>query len=238
MTGSVPHAGLVLAVGAVLALVHVVSPRLLWLDRTPRSVWLSAAGGVSVAYVFVHLLPELAHLNEETAGEGPALYLGAMAGFTLFYGLEQLIRDHARHDASTTTPPGVFWLHLGSFAIYNSLIGHLLDEQARQEGPTGLLLYAAAMVLHFVVNDRALVAHHGRRYLARGRWVLAGAALVGVGSGFVLTLPQLALSVCFALLAGSVVLNVIKEELPEERDSRFWAFAAGGGLYSGLLAFL
>ncbi|WP_348249527.1 hypothetical protein [Leptolyngbya sp. GB1-A1] len=29
----------------------------------------------------------------------------------------------------------------------------------------------------------------------------------------------------FAFLAGGVVLNGLKEELPEERESRFWAFA-------------
>ncbi len=238
MTEGLPHAGLVLAVGMAFALVHIASPWLRWLDRTPRSIWLSAAGGVSVAYVFVHLLPELAHLNEKTAGEDPMLYLGAMAGFTLFYGLERLIRRRAAHDAREASPPGVFWLHLGSFAVYNALIGYLLDEQARQEDLTGLLLYGAAMALHFVVNDRSLYAHHGRRYLTRGRWILAGAALAGVGLGFAVEVPQIVLSACFAVLAGSVVLNVIKEELPEERASRFWAFAAAGGLYAVLLTFL
>ena len=30
-------------------------------------------------------------------------------------------------------------------------------------------------------------------------------------------------------------MNVLKEELPEERESRFWAFAAGAALYSVVL---
>ena len=45
---------------AALVVVHVVTPALRFLEGTPRSVWLSVAGGVSVAYVFVHLMPELA----------------------------------------------------------------------------------------------------------------------------------------------------------------------------------
>ena len=32
-----------------------------------------------------------------------------------------------------------------------------------------------------------------------------------------------------------VVLNVLKEELPQERQSRFWAFALGLVVYGGLL---
>ncbi|MER3494566.1 MAG: hypothetical protein C4323_21315 [Mastigocladus sp. ERB_26_2] len=42
-----------------LALVHIFSGKLRFLEVTPRSIWLSLADGVSVAYVFVHILPEL-----------------------------------------------------------------------------------------------------------------------------------------------------------------------------------
>ncbi|HET7409500.1 MAG TPA: hypothetical protein VFJ13_04815, partial [Paracoccaceae bacterium] len=65
-----PGGPLWLALGAalVMAAVHAGSPRLVFLDRTPRSVWLSLAGGVAVAYVFVHLLPELARMQDEHFG--------------------------------------------------------------------------------------------------------------------------------------------------------------------------
>jgi len=32
-----------------------------------------------------------------------------------------------------------------------------------------------------------------------------------------------------------VIMNVLKEELPEERESRFFAFALGAALYSVVL---
>jgi hypothetical protein len=38
-------------------------------------------------------------------------------------------------------------------------------------------------------------------------------------------------------LAGGVIMNVLKEELPEEHESRFWAFALGAALYSVILLF-
>ena len=50
------------------ALIHVVGGQLSFLRVTPRSVWLSAERGVSVDYVFVHLLPELAEHQERVSG--------------------------------------------------------------------------------------------------------------------------------------------------------------------------
>jgi hypothetical protein len=68
-----------------------------FLSASPRSRWLSAAGGVSVAYVFVHLLPDLAEEQEtlrEATGERFAfleyhVYLVALVGPAAFYGLER-----------------------------------------------------------------------------------------------------------------------------------------------------
>ena len=59
-----------LAAACLLAIVHLLAGRLSFMSWIPRSRWLSAAGGVSVAYVFAHLLPELARTQasfEETA---------------------------------------------------------------------------------------------------------------------------------------------------------------------------
>ena len=44
-----------------------------------------------------------------------------------------------------------------------------------------------------------------------------------------------ATSALFTFPAGGVVLNVLKEELPENRESRFWASAAGTAGYTALL---
>lgn len=44
---------------AIMATIHIFAGRLRFLDVIPRSRWLSMAGGAAVAYIFVHLLPEL-----------------------------------------------------------------------------------------------------------------------------------------------------------------------------------
>ncbi len=237
------------AVAAAFALIHVFGARMTFLTVTPRSVWLSIAGGVSVAYVFVHLLPELAEyqegVGERAAEEGGLLarlehhsYLVALFGLAAFYGLDRLARRsaHCEAEAGGERRPsrGVFWIHLLSFAAYNALIGYLLVHREETE-LSGLAVYGFAMGLHFLVNDQGLREHHGHAYDREGRWLLALAPLAGLGLGIVTSLSPLLIAALFAFLAGGVVLNVLKEELPEDRDSRFWAFALGTSAYSALL---
>lgn len=230
------------AAAAVLAmaLVHVLSPKLTFLDEIPRSRWLSAAGGISTAYIFVHLLPELAHHQAEAfSGAGAEIFLIALVGLITFYGLERWAKSHPEADDRHRELPAVsFWLHLGAFGLYNLLIGYLLPERAEDDGPWGLAIYAFAMVLHFVVNDRGLYSHHGPRYLREGRWVLAVAPLAGLGLAAVTEISVFVTGGLLAFLGGGVILNVMKEELPEERKSKFTAFAGGAAVYAAILFFL
>lgn len=241
------------AAALALSIVHVVGGRLT-LGARPRSAWLSAAGGVSVAYVFVHVLPELARRQqafERPAGNGAAdglgvlvaaleqhVYVIALVGLAVFFGLERLVRRSTRREAragrAARPEPAAFWLHLASFAAYNVLIGYLVVHREGSQ-PRDLAVFASALALHLVVNDQALRELHGALYADRGRWLLAAAPLVGWAIGSAIEIGSMAIAACFAFLAGGVVLNVLKEELPEERDSRFGAFAVGAGTYALLL---
>lgn len=68
-----------------------------------------------------------------------------------------------------------------------------------------------------------------------GRWFLAVAILVGWTVGLLTELSEAVTALLFVFLAGGVVLNVLKEELPKERRSRFWPFALGAAFYAALL---
>ena len=71
-----------LLAAAGLAVVHLLSGKLRFFEVTPRSIWLSMAGGVSVAYVFIHLLPELAEGQESISMSSKRSCLrSARAGF-------------------------------------------------------------------------------------------------------------------------------------------------------------
>ena len=62
--------------------------------------------------------------------------------------------------------------------------------------------------------------------------------IVGWAVGLSMKISEAMIGVLFAFLAGGVILNVLKEELPEEKQSRFWPFALGAGVYTVLLLLL
>lgn len=216
--------------------VHLLAGGIRFLDVVPRSAWLSVAGGISVAYVMVHLLPELG-AGQEAVDEGiPGLefledhvYLMALLGLGLFYWVELATRPSA-----SSAPNQRFWFSIGSFAVLNALVGYLVVHR-QDETPEGLVIFSVAMGLHFVVNDHALRERHENVYDTVGRWVLVGAIALGWVAAELTEISEAALGLLVAFIGGGVILNVMKEELPADRQSRFWAFALGAAGYAALL---
>jgi zinc transporter ZupT len=237
------------AIGALmLALVHFFTYKLRF-SQIPRSKWLSAAGGVSVAYVFIHLLPELEEWQKTFEERhnwsidflSHHLYLIALLGLTVFYGLERAAKlsKESNRESNSGEPlenenVSIFWVHMASFSIYNALIGYLL-VQRDEDGLASLAWFVLAMIFHFMVNDYGLLEHYKKKYLHRGRWIVSASIIGGWTLGALSNVSEIFVAILFAFVAGSVVLNVLKEELPEERKSNFWAFLGGAVLYSALL---
>lgn len=182
-------------------------------------------------------------MNEQTslaAGEtaGAALlaeqrvYLAALTGFVVFYGVEVFVTQH--RDENIEASDLVFWAHTGIFAFYSGLVGYLLFHR-EEAGLLSLLYYALAMALHFTVTDYGLRQHHREAFYLRGRWILVGATLLGGIIGFGTEIEPLPLSMLFGFLAGAIILNIIKEELPGLDESRFGAFVVGATVYTSLL---
>ena len=229
----------------LLAVTHLFAEKLNF-EVFPRSKWLSFAGGVSVAYIFMHLLPELQEWQEVLQEKTQSLsflrhqsYLIALLGLAIFYGLERAAKISSASHRDTDNEEmeesmSVFWLHIGSFGVYNALIGYLLTHR-EEESVMSLLLFTVAMAFHFLVNDYGLMDHYKDAYRKEGRWIVTAAVIGGWLVGALTDLPEVWISVVFAFVAGSTILNVLKEELPEERKSNFWTFSLGIIIYSTLL---
>lgn len=237
------EAWLTFAMALAFCGVHLFVGRLRFLEVTPRSRWLSFAGGVAVGYVFLHVLPELsAHVTtferaiglDAVAAEG-CIYALSLLGLALYYGIERAIKSSREERRASDAPEsGVFWLHIGATSVLVAIIAYLLNHR-EDATAAGLALYFGAMVLHFVTADFGTRSHHPDLYDGRGRWALAGATLAGWATGLLVELPELIIGGLFAFVGGGIILLVLKEELPEERQSRFAPFAAGAGTYALLV---
>ena len=225
--------------------VHLFVGKLRFLDQEPRSKWLSFAGGVAVAYVFLHILPELgAHGSTFERALGIArgaaeawVYTLSLAGLSLFYGIERAIvvsRGGRERGDGRRPESGVFWLHIAASGLLIFIIAYLLNHR-EDPTPEGLILFFVALLLHFVTADFASRADHPEIYDGAGRWVLVAATLAGWLTGLFVELPQIAIGCLFAFVGGAMVLVILKEELPEERNSRFLPFLGGAGIYAVLV---
>ncbi|MEL6262303.1 MAG: hypothetical protein AAFR12_14680 [Cyanobacteria bacterium J06626_6] len=244
MTENMTLIGVTLVVS--LALVHLFACRIPWLKVIPPALWTSFAGGISIAYIFLDIFPELSEAQLEIEESASPLvnyaerhvYLLSLIGLAAFYGLEKLAVRSRRYNRKMTgenaTELNIFWIHIGSFALYNAVLGYLLRESA-EHGWRACMLLFITLALHFVANDLGLRIHHKRAYDRVGRWILAGAILAGWAVSNATHLDEAAVAAIWALIAGGIILNVLKEELPEKTESHFGLFATGAGIYAAIL---
>ena len=219
------------------------------LRRHQRRV-LSFGAGVTIAYVFVHLLPELEAAREALVRTGahlslpfPALrvYLAALIGFMLFYGLEHLVA-WTRKPAGTEAADGEEnrlgrSVHVGGFLVYVWLAGYLA-VRSLEEGPTPLTLYAVALGLHFLSLDFSFFREYGPWYKRSARYAFVFAPLAGWTMGIFVGFSQVFTAALLGFLSGGIIMNAIVSELPKEKEGRFLAFLFGGAFYTALLIIL
>jgi hypothetical protein len=210
------------------------------LVRDRRTV-ISFAAGMTAAYVFVRLLPEL-HGARETFTEstsltlryeGMGIYFVALLGFLVFYGLDHL-RARLGESAEEEQEARAFRIHVGGFAAYVLLMSYLLVHGLEGE-PIQTVLYAVAVALHFLGIDHALREEHGAEYQRVGRYILAGACILGWAIGLVVELPASITALLVAFISGSIIMNSLITELPSGKDGRFVPFLVGGLVYGLIL---
>jgi len=211
-----------------------------------RRRYISAAAGISVAYIFIDVLPELEVQRQvlvRAAGGAELLfaeqriYALALLSFVVIYGLEHMVlvnRKHRRKSVAAGDADAVFWLQVAGYAAYSALIGYLVIERA-ERGVLPLAAYTFAMAVHFLIVDHALEEEHGRAYQAWGQRLLAASVLVGWLIGVMAPLSEVAIARLFAVLAGGVVITSLRAELPDDREGRFWPFCIGAIVFAAAL---
>lgn len=223
----------------MLAGVYVFGNRLR--ARSNHRWWVSIAGGVSVATVFIDLLPEISQRQAEFAhGEHglaaifpeQAIYIAAMIGFVLFYGSQYLMAASA--SAEPKAHDFFYSFRIAAFAAYSGLIGYLLVHNIWAGGPS-LLLYSLAMAFHLLLVDHSLSQEREGSYERRGRWILASAVLAGWLAGILTAIPEHWLALITGFVCGGVIMNTLVVELPEGRGGSFWPFVLAAGAYTLVL---
>ena len=209
--------------------------------------WITASAGASVAYVWLHIIPELSEaqgtftsITRDMRLPMPEfrIYLAGLLGFVLFYGLEHMSWSRVdlagRASGQTGRENLIYKLRLGGFVAYGGLDSYLMVRDS-ERGPLSLLTYLIAMGLHFIVVNHSFGEEYGDKYDRGGRWLLAFAVLAGGFIGKFALLPEHTILTLLGFVAGAVIENNTMMELAKGKGGRFWAFFAGAMGYSLLL---
>jgi hypothetical protein len=241
-----------LAAALTFAAVFYLQPVLRFPEKGQRGYRrvISFCAGTAVAYVFVHLLPELGAASERVVRAGEELglpfadllvYAAALLGFMLFYGLEHMATGARlrRSGRDTSEPDGASeGLHLRtltvSYALYVLVVCYVMAH-TMEAGGGQLALFAAAMGLHFLGAGYGLRREGQGPYDRWGRRVLAAAAFAGWAAALLVPLGEHAGNILLGFVAGALIMNTATNELPGEKDGRFGAFLAGGAVYAAVL---
>lgn len=229
---------------AALAGLHWLAGTSLGLHEEQRRSLISAAAGISITYVFLELMPDLAEKQILVEGSGflsgleRHVYIFALIGLIIGFWIETVSRKSRRRQRAAAqeniTDSRIFWVSMILFSVFNASVGYAIASPNDLEIQP-LWVFAIAMGLHFLANDHSLAEHHGYRYQHLGRWLLGGALLAGWVIGIIpqFEVPETALALVLAYIAGGTVFNVLRHELPDtDRQADVGAFLVGVVVYS------
>ncbi len=221
----------------LLVCVHILAGRFHNLVGSRRSPVHSFLAGITTAYLFLKLLPELGApgqvVGEEQEADGRRLAFAiALLGFIAFYASEVWAHRHRASESRKQEDRRVYSLLLVTFALFNGALAFLLPHQVVTHGPWVTGFYVVAIGVHLLVLDHAIAEVHGGRYGSHARLIHS----LGLVSGFLLATAlgpgvwDLTVQPLIAFLAGAIALQVFREEIPAYKQGRPVPFAMGAAL--------
>lgn len=226
--------------GALLLMsIHLFVGHIKFFERE----WARSFGaGIAISYVFLDVLPHLAtYQSRILAAEIVTSYLYhhvyvlALAGFAIFFGLAGLTQSvRHREGSARASSRREFWVLVFALALYNLVIGFLIGEQPDHRYEP-VIIFAIAMAMHTAGVDRSLLEMAPRAYDKIVRYGFAAATLTGWMLGVTTTVPAPVFAIIFAFVIGVIIVVAFIHELPYVASSHRYAFFLAGVLSFSLL---
>jgi hypothetical protein len=219
-----------------LITLHLFAFKMRSIDFISQGRLLSAAGGVSIAYVFIDLLPKFcqgAKTVDQVLGVFPYLerhvYILALLGLLFTYTVQR-----ATDNPDPERAYAKFWIQICTYSLFNFMIGYSLSNENNPD-IRPILLFAIAMGLHYLINDHNLYESNAELYDRGGRWVISFGLLFGWALGLLYDIPEAATALLLAFLSGGIMMNVFRHEIPTDNPRNYSSFIFGAITYAVIL---
>jgi hypothetical protein len=220
-----------MALGYVLALALSLADYLtegLFSKASPNKIkFISFSAGVSVAYLFLSLLPEI---YSGAININRMLFLSVLFGFGFFHIIEKYIRQNFHGNKLRKEHHMV---HSVISFVYFFAVGFILVKVTESSVVSGVLLFIPVL-LHIIIDSlprRVTKKHHIKIFGASSAFLGAIAATF-INPGVMVNLSLL------GVVGGALLYTVIRESLPREREGRPMYFITGLLLFTIIIMVL
>lgn len=193
-----------------------------------RERLLSFAAGVSIAYLFLQLLP---HIHEATLHLKDLAYISIMLGFASFHLVEKYIYQHAKRKERLMELKEV---HSIAFFIYYFIMGSVLYFVSSFNAFAGLLFILPILVHAAVGEISTSSVHESIRNNLSWKLFMSSSTLLGILFFHFMSVPSSVVYVLLGFAVGALFYITIKDLLPQKSGSPSF-FIAGATIYSILI---
>ena len=228
---------------SLLAGVHILCGKNSWWRFFEAHGWISFSAGASVAYVFIHIFPELNILQQNLNGItshhyngqffNHPLYLTALAGLCLPYLLDTLEISYAGNESRHhhKIHHSIFVKKTLVYIFYNAMLAYIIIRRPG-EGLMNMKLIVVALSMHFIVINANFKDNYNALFIKYIRWFAVLGLISGAILGKTMDLPHYILAYLFALIGGIITYIALKEELPKTNHRAPFHFLSGVVCYA------
>jgi len=206
-----------------LSYIHLIVVYFSRLSTYKQKIITSIGGGISLSYVFLHLMPELAtssfekskYLINDNYIINPKIFEFSIF-FVAFLGLLCLFLVDTLCETSNKKPQISFNLHLFYNFAVNFIYSFTLSEIVK-EGLIYSILFTLTLSSHIFASDRIIIERHEKLYKRKYKWYGFFAIYLGLLSSLFFNIQNSLFSdYALAFFSGGILLNAFLEELPKK----------------------
>ncbi|UCE42895.1 MAG: hypothetical protein JSV17_08075 [Candidatus Aminicenantes bacterium] len=210
-----------LSLGIILGIIHFYSEKLKLPDGANRYRVISFAAGISIAYLFLNLLP---HTYAAADHLKNFVFVFLLLGFVLFHLAEKFIYKHADQKKLARELKEV---HSISFFFYYFMIGIVLYDKVLTSQLEGILFFIP-IGLHASLSTASLSQIHGDIREGFGTKILLSlSTILGVIFALLVSVPNILDNILVSMIAGILLYIIVKEFLPEKEKGQPMFFLSG-----------
>ncbi len=226
-----PILGIGIIFGILVGFVHFFSNKIRDGSKYKTEI-MSFAAGISLTYLLLFLLPEL---YEGVQALQKLLFVFVLFGALAFHLVEKYIYQHEKKNKIMRD---LSIVHALSFFTYHFIVGVVLVNLLQRNILTGVLFLLP--ILSFTAVGQVSLREIRGKLIEKNmvRLGLSAATLIGVIEAIYLPLPPTAFYSLMGFVAGAMLYQVMRENIPSERYGNAVWFLIGAFLYTLIIMFI